>query len=350
MSVLVAPAALGGELRAAVVAAAIGRGLERAGLGPPDLCPVAGGGRGTIEVLLPALGGETAGARVLDARGREVAAAFALVDGGATAIVEAAQLAVGDVVAASRSSATPRGGARPGVNDALPPSAPAEGAPPGACGRLAASTFGVGQLVVAAIDAGAEVVVVACGGAAGGAGGAVEAIERGGGLRGATLVALREGRTSGAGLAAGLAARLGAAGGLAAGAAARLGAAGGLAAGPAARLGTPVGLAAGLATALGARLVPGAQFVLEELGFDARMRAARAVVTGEARLDATTLDGRVAGAIAIRARQAGVPCHAVVAVDALTRFDARILDLQAIVEAHTIAQLEAAGERLAQVL
>ena len=32
---------------------AIGRGLERAGLMPPDLCPVADGGEGTLDALLP---------------------------------------------------------------------------------------------------------------------------------------------------------------------------------------------------------------------------------------------------------------------------------------------------------
>src|SRR4051795_2561747 len=75
MPVLVAPEAFGGGLRAPVVAAAIGRGLERAGCAPPELCPVAGGGPGTIEVLLPALGGETGDG-------------FALVEDGATALVE----------------------------------------------------------------------------------------------------------------------------------------------------------------------------------------------------------------------------------------------------------------------
>src|SRR5919206_2876008 len=76
-ALLVAPAPFGGELRAPVVAAAIGRGLEAAGLRPPDLCPVAGGGAGTIEVLLPALGGETGDG-------------YALVDDGGTALVEPA--------------------------------------------------------------------------------------------------------------------------------------------------------------------------------------------------------------------------------------------------------------------
>jgi glycerate kinase len=106
------------------------------------------------------------------------------------------------------------------------------------------------------------------------------------------------------------------------------------------------GLAGGLWAQSGARLVPGAAFVLDALGFDARMRAARAVVVGEGRLDETTLQGKAAGEIATRARQAGVPCHAIVGVRALDGFGARILDLQAILEASTAAELEAAGEAL----
>ena len=38
--VLVAPDSFKGTFRASEVAAAVGRGLERAGLMPPDLCPV----------------------------------------------------------------------------------------------------------------------------------------------------------------------------------------------------------------------------------------------------------------------------------------------------------------------
>jgi glycerate kinase len=112
----------------------------------------------------------------------------------------------------------------------------------------------------------------------------------------------------------------------------------------------PGPLAVALRDERGARLVAGVPFVLEALDFDARMLAAHAVVVGERRLDRSTLRGRVAGEIAIRARQAGVPCHAVVGARAIDRFDARILDLQAIIEATTIAELEAAGEALAAYL
>ena len=51
-----------------------------------------------------------------------------------------------------------------------------------------------------------------------------------------------------------------------------------------------------------------------------------------------------------RARQAGVPCHAIVGQRAITPFDVRILDLQAIETATTLDEIEAAGERLARHL
>ena len=66
---LVAPDKFKGTFRATEVAAALGRGLEAGGCPPPDLCPVADGGEGTLEVLLTALGGETCGARALDPSG-----------------------------------------------------------------------------------------------------------------------------------------------------------------------------------------------------------------------------------------------------------------------------------------
>ena len=75
-----------------------------------------------------------------------------------------------------------------------------------------------------------------------------------------------------------------------------------------------------------------------------------AVVVGAGRLDAATLLGPAAGEVAVRARQAGVPAHAVCADRALTLFDQRILDLQHVLEAPTVTALEQAGERLARSL
>src|SRR3954466_1326140 len=88
--VLVAPDSFKGTFSAAQVAGAMGRGLERAGLMPPDLCPVADGGEGTLEALVVQLGGETAAARVSDPLGREIQAGYALIEDGGVAIVEMA--------------------------------------------------------------------------------------------------------------------------------------------------------------------------------------------------------------------------------------------------------------------
>ena len=90
------------------------------------------------------------------------------------------------------------------------------------------------------------------------------------------------------------------------------------------------GLAGGLWAELGAELVPGAPFVLDALGFDERLRTARAVVTGEGRIDEQTLQGKVVGEVATRSRQRGVPCSAIVGRSELDRFGRRLLDLDGV--------------------
>jgi glycerate kinase len=110
------------------------------------------------------------------------------------------------------------------------------------------------------------------------------------------------------------------------------------------------GLSGGLWAALDATLEPGAPFVLDALDFDARMRASRAVVTGEGRLDQQTLQGKLVGEIGTRARQAGVPLHAIVGRDELDPFGKRIVDLQWVAEATTLAELEDAGQALGSAL
>jgi len=162
--VLVAPDSFKGTFSAPQVAGAVGRGLEAAGLMPPDLCPVADGGEGTLDALLPQLGGEVIGVDVQDPLGRDIRAGFGLVEDGGTAIVEMA-------------AASGLGLLAPDERDAW-----------------AASTYGTGQLIAAAAAAGAQVILVAVGGSAttdGGAG-ALEAIEDGGGLRGARIVVLED--------------------------------------------------------------------------------------------------------------------------------------------------------------
>ena len=83
-------------------------------------------------------------------------------------------------------------------------------------------------------------------------------------------------------------------------------------------------------------------------GFDARMRRARAVVIAQRRLAEAALQGSAAFEIATRARQAGVPCFAVTARNGLSAFDARVLDLQLVLEAADEPALRAAGRTLAR--
>jgi glycerate 2-kinase len=323
--VLVAPDSFKGTFRAAEVAGAIGRGLERAGLIPPDLCPLADGGEGTMEALLIALGGETVGAEVQDPLGRPVQAQFALVEDGGTAVLEMASASGLGLVAEAERDA------------------------------WAASTYGTGELICAAADTGAQVILVGVGGSAttdGGAG-AIAAIEEHGGLGGARLVVLCDVRTPFERAPAVYGPQKGADPAMVGRLEARL-------AELAARLprdprGVPMtgaagGLSGGLWAAFGATLEPGAPFILGALGFDERMRAARAVVTGEGRLDEQTLEGKLVGEIGTRTRQAGVPLHAIVGTDRLDGFGKRMIDLQVVQEATDLTEMEAAGEALGRGL
>jgi glycerate 2-kinase len=314
-TVLVAPDSFKGTLTAAEVADAIGRGLESAGR-PVDLCPIADGGEGTLDALVDAVGAELRTASVSDPLGRPIEAAFGV--GDRVAIVETA-------------AASGLGLVEPSERD-----------------PIEASTYGTGQLIVAAIEAGAGLVYLGVGGSAttdGGAG-AVRAIREGGGLGGARITVLTDVRTPFEHAARVFAPQKGADEDQVKRLTRRL-------VDQARRFkrdprGVPMtgaagGLSGGLWAEFGAELVPGAQFVLDAVDFDRRMRAARAVVTGEGKLDQQSLAGKVVSEVSTRARQAGVPCHAIVGTRELDSFGVRVLDLQAVFEASTPRQISAAA-------
>lgn len=72
------------------------------------------------------------------------------------------------------------------------------------------------------------------------------------------------------------------------------------------------GLGFGLSYWCDATLKRGIDLVLDAIDFDARLRDARVVVTGEGRLDASSFDGKAMTGIAARAERLDVPCLAVV--------------------------------------
>jgi glycerate 2-kinase len=323
-TVLVAPDSFKGTFTATEVAEAVGAGLHDAGR-PVDLCPVADGGEGTLEALRPAFGGELRSAPAHGPLGEPLEASFLLSEDGRTAIVETAS--------ASGLHLLSRQGRDP----------------------FAASTAGTGELIAAAVAAGARTVLLGVGGSAttdGGAG-AIGAIERAGGLGDAKLVILCDVRTPFEDAARVFGPQKGADPAAVKRLTARLNR-------QAQRMprdprgieltGAAGGLSGGLWATFGAELVGGAAFVLDAVEFDRRMRAARAVITGEGRLDQQSLVGKLVSEIATRARQRGVPCDAVCGVRALDAMGARMLDLEHILEATTLDELRRAGRELAELI
>ena len=313
--VLVAPDSFKGTFSASEAAAAVAAGIRSAGLDALEM-PVADGGEGTAAVL----GGDEVAATVAGPLGDPVDAAFVLRADGSAVVECAAASGLGLVEEAERDA-------------------------------WAASTYGTGELIAAAVQAGAASVSVAVGGSAttdGGAG-AIEAL-RETGVKPRRLEVLCDVRTPFEDAARVFGPQKGADPAMVKRLSERLSS---LASSfPKDPRGVPMsgaagGLAGGLWAQFGARLVPGAPYVLDALGFDDAMRTALFVVTGEGRLDRQSLAGKAAGEVATRCRQSGVPCRAVVGSVELDAFEQRILDLERVITATTPEELEEAGALLA---
>lgn len=72
------------------------------------------------------------------------------------------------------------------------------------------------------------------------------------------------------------------------------------------------GLGAGIAAFCGGHLTSGADYVLDAIGFDEALEEADLVITGEGRMDAQTARGKAPLAVARRAREHDVPVVAIV--------------------------------------
>jgi len=323
MRVLVCPQEFKGSLRAEEAARAIAAGL-RAALPDADieLLPLADGGPGTASIVAQAAGGRLVACAVRGPLGAAAEATFALLPGG-RAVVEAAA-AAGLVLV-----------------------------PPAERDPAHASTFGVGELIAAAIDAGATEVVVGVGGTGTNDGGAGALQALGARLLDAAGDEIAPGPLALASLAridasvartrlAGVRLRLavdvrnpllglegatavyGPQKGVTPDLSPRIEAALAHWAALLARdLGVEVaalpgagaggGLAAGLA-ALGAHIESGAALVAEAVSLDAAVALADLVVTGEGSLDAQTGYGKTVGHVAARCASLGRRCMAVAGV------------------------------------
>jgi glycerate kinase len=318
---LVAPDSFKGTFAATEVAAAIGRGVAAAGA-EADLCPAADGGEGTAAAVAGALGGTSVRMGVQDPLGRSIEADFVLLQDGETAVVDTASASGLPLIEPTEKNAE------------------------------RASTFGTGELIVAAVAAGARTVILAAGGSAttDGGSGAIEALRSGGGLGGASLHILCDVTTPFERAAEVFAPQKGAGPATVEHLAERLDRF--AATLPRDPRGVPMsgcagGLSGGLWAAFGAALEPGADHVLELLGFEARLAAADAVISGEGRLDDQSFTGKIVGRIAAACADAGKPLHLLVGQDRHNPATAAGLSIASVQEAQTLAGLSRAAESIA---
>ena len=319
--ILICPNAFKGSLTAIEAARAIDAGLRRGLVGVPleTIClPLADGGDGTLETLVAATNGSLYHERVHDPLGREIIAQWGRLGGerSDTAIIEMSCAA------------------------GLRLLAPSEYDP------RAATTYGVGELMLAAVRAGCSTLLVGIGGSATNDGGAGMAQALGarlldaagrelppGGAALAHLVRLdRTGWRLPAGVqvvvacdvdnplcgASGASAIYGPQKGADGGMVSELDAAlAHYADVLEAELNLPVraapgagaagGLGAGLLALCRARLTPGTDMALDITGFDRKVAGCDLAVTGEGRLDGQTTRGKVVAGVARRAQAADVP-------------------------------------------
>lgn len=283
---VVCPDKFRGSLSAAAAAAAMAEGLRRGGVDDVISVPLADGGEGTLDALLDAVGGSRRTTTVTGPLGDPVEAEWAMLRGG-VAVVEMARasgLALVD-----------------GRND-----------------PLRASSRGTGELIAAAARSGAKRIVVGVGGSASTDGGlgAVDALgwslpaidvtvacdvttpfldaarvygpQKGASsaqiaLLGRRLQRLSEQYEARTGVDVRAMVGGGAAGGL-----------------------------AGALGALGAKLEPGFDVVAGAAGLGDALVDASIVVTGEGRLDRTSLEGKVVGGVLEWASEHGVAHRAVI--------------------------------------
>jgi glycerate kinase len=262
-------------------------GLQRAGFDEVLEAPLADGGEGTLDTLLSAMGGSRRVARVTGPLGDRVDAEWGVLPSG-IAVIEMARASGLALVS--------------GRND-----------------PLRASTRGTGELIAVARREGFRRVLVAVGGSATTDGGLAAVEATGWSLQGMEVTVAYDVETPFLDAARRYGPQKGASDAQVALLTRRLQLVAeqyrtrtGVDVSAIAGAGAAGGLAGGLA-AIGAQLVPGFDAVAEAVGLEHTFEGATLVVTGEGKLDVTSLDGKVVGGVLAWAVDLHVPHVAVIA-------------------------------------
>ena len=319
MHILIAPDSYKGSLTALEVAEAIERGAKRAFPAATfDLVPIADGGEGTVDALVAATDGTFRETTVRGPLGDPVKAKWGMFGDGKTAVIEMATASGLPLLLPDRRDA------------------------------LNACTYGTGELVRAALDAGAETIILGIGGSATNDGGAGFAKALGAKFLDASGKELPPGGGALANLASidlsgldprlaktairvacdvdnplcgprGASAVFGPQKGATPALVEQLDAALSVFAAIAAKAtgkthvaetagaGASGGLGAGLLYFTGATLMPGVTLVLEAVRFDGRVQKADLVFTGEGRTDFQTAYGKAPAGVALAAKKYNIP-------------------------------------------
>jgi glycerate 2-kinase len=318
MRILIAPQSLKGSLTAAEAGSAIAQGVQAVfPMAEIEVVPVADGGEGTVQALVDASGGKILQKVVTGPLGEPVQAFFGLMGDGSTAVIEMAACAGLPLV--------PREKRDPRIT----------------------TTYGVGELILAALDYGSQHFIIGIGGSATNDGGAGMAQALGARLLDAQGTEIAAGGAALATLAhistASMDTRLQnctvevacdvtnpLCGPM--GASAVYGPQKGATPEMVEELdqalahyaqvieqdleisvqeipgaGAAGGLGAGLMAFLHAKLRPGAQIVFEAVNMEERIRKADLVITAEGQIDAQTAYGKSVGAVAEIAKRYGLP-------------------------------------------
>ncbi len=164
MKIVIAPDTFKQSLSAPQVAEAIARGvLSACSEAQVDLCPMADGGEGTVEAMVAATAGRFMSADVFDPLGRPIRARFGMLGGPTGALLP------GEVGLTAAHAAAEGEAYAGGVKTAVIEMAAASGlglVPLDKRNPLRTTSYGTGQLIVAALNADARRIIIGIGGSA----------------------------------------------------------------------------------------------------------------------------------------------------------------------------------------